>query len=313
MFTPGHTLDSISLYDREDKRLFVGDMLYPWTAISLSAVGSSLKAYVASLERLKAFCADPDAGVDDSPAPPAEGGDAAGATDVVDLTGGESAAEGGAGGDAGADVGGDAGGDASAGAGVAGDESGGGSPAAAEEPSGGGEAGGDAAAARSSSPLPPSRNSELDEAVMTLLSFIGMDEASARLLFHPETLLSLCDGDVSQAVNLFMGMGSSIAEMAPPKPIDLSGALAVAAGEGGDGGGGDVVEETKTFEPPTTVRLSCGHVEANLEPGALDEMSTMLQFIRDGMLEPSQMLEEGTAEYSNSRFSVVLATDAKWE
>eukprot|EP00755_Sulcionema_specki_P015240 Sspe_Gene.58810::Locus_32291_Transcript_1_1_Confidence_1.000_Length_825::g.58810::m.58810 len=31
LFTPGHTPDSISLYSRKHKRIFIGDLLYPFT------------------------------------------------------------------------------------------------------------------------------------------------------------------------------------------------------------------------------------------------------------------------------------------
>lgn len=53
--TPGHTSDSISLYHPGSKRLFVGDVLYPWTALHLDSLGSSVDAFLATLAKLRSF------------------------------------------------------------------------------------------------------------------------------------------------------------------------------------------------------------------------------------------------------------------
>ena len=45
IYTPGHTMDSVSVYHYGDWRLFIGDLLYPFTAVSLSAIGSNMKDY----------------------------------------------------------------------------------------------------------------------------------------------------------------------------------------------------------------------------------------------------------------------------
>lgn len=53
--TPGHTLDSLSVFYQRDQRLFVGDLIYPYTAIPLSAVGANVNEYVSSITKLMAF------------------------------------------------------------------------------------------------------------------------------------------------------------------------------------------------------------------------------------------------------------------
>ncbi len=53
LFTPGHTSNSISIWDPEGKRLFTGDLLYPTTLFAFGP-DSSLSAYVATLDRLRA-------------------------------------------------------------------------------------------------------------------------------------------------------------------------------------------------------------------------------------------------------------------
>jgi len=55
IYTPGHTTDSISLYDHEDKRLFIGDTIYPFTAIHLDCIGSNVTQYVETLNKLIQF------------------------------------------------------------------------------------------------------------------------------------------------------------------------------------------------------------------------------------------------------------------
>jgi len=55
IFTPGHTSDSIALYSHFENRLFVGDSIYPFTAIHLDCLGSNVKDYVQSLKKLCSF------------------------------------------------------------------------------------------------------------------------------------------------------------------------------------------------------------------------------------------------------------------
>jgi len=55
IFSPGHTPDSISLFAHFESRLFVGDLLYPFTAIHLDCLGSNLKDYISSLQKLINF------------------------------------------------------------------------------------------------------------------------------------------------------------------------------------------------------------------------------------------------------------------
>lgn len=54
LYTPGHTLDSISLLHSNTKRLFCGDLLYPYTAVSVASLGSNTSDFLATLKRLLA-------------------------------------------------------------------------------------------------------------------------------------------------------------------------------------------------------------------------------------------------------------------
>jgi len=53
LHTPGHTTDSIALIDRTAKTVYVGDTLYPFTAVHLDCIGSSMSDCLMSLDRLK--------------------------------------------------------------------------------------------------------------------------------------------------------------------------------------------------------------------------------------------------------------------
>jgi len=57
IFTPGHTSDSIALFSHFENRLFVGDNIYPYTAIHLDCIGSNVKSYIESLRKLREFVA----------------------------------------------------------------------------------------------------------------------------------------------------------------------------------------------------------------------------------------------------------------
>jgi len=55
--TPGHTPDSIALFYRfGEKRLFVGDTIYPFTAIHVDCLGSNFNDYSNTITKLNEFC-----------------------------------------------------------------------------------------------------------------------------------------------------------------------------------------------------------------------------------------------------------------
>lgn len=54
LLTPGHTPDSLCVYDPEERTLFVGDTLHENTAVTFPAQGN-VQAYVASLDKLLAL------------------------------------------------------------------------------------------------------------------------------------------------------------------------------------------------------------------------------------------------------------------
>lgn len=55
LFIPGHTPDSIALYFHREKRLFIGDHLYPFTAVHIDCLGSNVNEYYHSTQKLITF------------------------------------------------------------------------------------------------------------------------------------------------------------------------------------------------------------------------------------------------------------------
>lgn len=53
--TPGHTPDSCAYYFPQDQRIFVGDTIYPYTAIHLDCIGSNVSDYFETLNKLVHF------------------------------------------------------------------------------------------------------------------------------------------------------------------------------------------------------------------------------------------------------------------
>lgn len=54
-FTPGHALDHIAVFFEREMRLFVGDTLYPFTAIDLANMGSNVPDYRETLATIAAL------------------------------------------------------------------------------------------------------------------------------------------------------------------------------------------------------------------------------------------------------------------
>ena len=66
----------------------------------------------------------------------------------------------------------------------------------------------------------------------------------------------------------------------------------------------NIAGTTRTLENCGTM-ISCGHVEANLDAGAIQEILNMLTMIRLGHLTPSNV-EDGVGEWSSGRFSFIF-------
>ncbi|KAH3765055.1 metallo-beta-lactamase superfamily Hydrolase [Pelomyxa schiedti] len=69
MITPGHTPDSLCLHAPFERRLFVGDMIYPFTVVHLDCLGSDVSAYQQSLTKISGLITGLSATIPQTPAP----------------------------------------------------------------------------------------------------------------------------------------------------------------------------------------------------------------------------------------------------
>ena len=279
---PGHCEDHIAVWSEGERRLFVGDTVYPFTALDGSSVGSNLKDYLSSLEfmatSLKSMTFDTEPAKETEVSPQASGG----AAPSDDQPKAEEKQE-----EKHEDPHPEA------------------STAAAPHPE---------AVPSDSDVLKASQHESAQQQsdnettkVETLLSLLDMDKEVALLLFDPRTLLSLSDGDVEGAVNLFYTLGDSVSQVAPPGQSSHAGhsqqSSAVAPPQKYKNGW-----EMPAPSVPSRPVIAGGHVDPALELEALEELITFLQCILSGAVEPTKIeAAEGVAEYSNGgRFTIIL-------
>jgi len=218
LFTPGHTPDSISLYAHWEKRLFVGDHMYPFTVVHLDCIGSNINDYLSSTKKLIQFIAN----------------NATTTTEHKQAT----------------------------------------------------------LSTKEESPLSatPDLDTNKKETIQEFRTMLGLDDTADRQ-FSIETLMDLCEWNLSGAVELYLSCASEIGSMCPPKPATAS--LPIQSNAASD------------------IVISCGHVESNLSAAALGEVEGLLEAVRAGALPP-QHIDGDYGEYSNGSFVLMLPTKQKW-
>jgi glyoxylase-like metal-dependent hydrolase (beta-lactamase superfamily II) len=296
LHTPGHTLDSVSLFHLEERRLFVGDLLYPFTPVPLCAVGSSPSAFARSLRKLGTLVQRASSAgaprllqqalaenlpTSTSASTSSGGGEGAGGLqcedcapaaaddDAAAAAAAAASAAAGASGAAGGAVGGGGGGYTSLGGGGSSDGDGDGEPASA------------VAAASTSAPAPAA----LSPAGPPAAPAAGGEQSGQ----HSSTYVSFSTLSPDHGGG---GGGGGCGD-------DGGGS---SGGGIGDGGGG-------------AVTFACGHVEASLDGGAaLRELEALVAQLRAGALRPSSRHEGGEVlEFGGGRFNLLVAHDATWK
>jgi len=131
---------------------------------------------------------------------------------------------------------------------------------------------------------------EQKEAIEEFRSTLAL-ERSAEKEFSVESLMELCEWNTSAAVEFYLGTMGEIGSMCPPKQSQKPTPAPAATGD---------------------IKISCGHVEANLSCGALEEVAGLLEVIRADAL-PAQHIDGEYAEYSNGNFTLMLPRKPKWD
>lgn len=301
-YTPGHALDHIAVLFEREMRLFVGDTLYPFTAIDLANMGSNVSDYRATLQKIAALASR--AATIGIPAAPA----GAGTAPTEPTAGGACSAAGEPGGapeDAPLDP---------AGAAAA-------TPAPQPE------------ADRGASEAATSAIAEVEEKagkVKELLhEWLAMAEEEAAASFDPWGVLEACGWDVAAAASAVQDLGDAAGEIAPPGSYAMprsadevrrllgiatapqpgttappsSSNPAAAAGPGA---------ALRLAAPPApseaVLTLACGHVDPALPASlAVAQAEALLEGILAGAVEPCTVsAEDATAEYRGESYAFVL-------
>jgi len=306
---PGHAMDHVAVYYERERRLFVGDTLYPFTAIDLANMGSNLEDYKATLGRIGALAAE----VAELPLPEAPPGspphEAAG-TGAARADARKENGETGAGGEGVAAPAVPAGEAATEGAAEAVERAAAGAKAVAEV-------------------------EERMGAVKELLeAWLGLAPEDAAGQFDAWALLEASGWDIARAATTCQDYGEAIGEVAPPGSYALpktaedvrrqlglevtarAGADAARPrpdGGGGGGGSGGVAALARDLPAPArpsspALTLACGHVDPALDAAAaVEEATFVIAAIQSGALQPSSVdTEYGSAEYRGSTLAFVL-------
>jgi hypothetical protein len=314
LHTPGHTADSVSLYQHGERRLFVGDLLYPYTAVGLGSLGASPRDYVASLRKLEAFLAHQEQQRRDADELAARLAEDLATYVVVDDD------------------------DTAAAAAASDAPAAGAAPAANTVPepvaaaqvsvTAAAPATSAAAAAQPPSPpkplpqpsalsLPPPPSAKARE----LAALAGMLDGDMACMVHADGLLDFCGGSVAQAFELFLGDPDLAAEVAPPRPAQVAAAAATGS--------------TSTPPPPVAApmralasvpgappppaadapaTLACGHVSAELPAAeSLAQVRALCRAVQRGEAAPVGPVEDGIGEFSDGTFTLLAPVGSVWD
>eukprot|EP00026_Physarum_polycephalum_P010577 Phypoly_transcript_10743.p1 GENE.Phypoly_transcript_10743~~Phypoly_transcript_10743.p1 ORF type:complete len:425 (-),score=70.88 Phypoly_transcript_10743:10-1224(-) len=245
IFVPGHTPDSIALYAHWEKRLFVGDIIYPFTTIHVDGIGSNVADYLNSLKKISKF-------IDTQENPPP-------------------------------------------------------TPSPASTPTGpnpGPSPGPNPTTPPPSTTTSTSSTTQLNDlqkaTIEEFYAILNLDEAT-RQTFSAESLMSLCDWDVTSAIDFYLGNSTEIFAMCPPTSTTPSSSLPTAS-----------QPQQNIYQGNTNkVVLSCGHVECNLESSGVKDIVTFLEMVKQGFVEPTS-IDADYGEFTNGTFSIMLPLKPKW-
>jgi len=98
--------------------------------------------------------------------------------------------------------------------------------------------------------------------------------------------------NVEAAIELYLNSGGDLSSLCPPDPSPQTSTST-----------GHVEDE---WTPQHGVRLSCGHIEANLDPKTLSNALDMIKMAKAGHLSP-QHLDGEYGEFSNGFFSIMIS------
>jgi len=251
IFLPGHTPDSIGLYASWEKRLFVGDILYPFTTIHVDGLGSNAADYLISLKKMQSFIerieSAPPSNTTNTPATAQSSSPSPSPSTTTNINA---------------------------------------SPTPAPTVS------------------PSNQLADFQKAaIQEFLSVLSLDSATQRT-FNAETLMSLCDWDVTTAIDFYLGSSSEISSLCPPSTSSTASSSTPQQPA--------QIVQNQSQATANKIVLSCGHVECNLDSNSVTEVVEFLELVKSGFVEPNSIDAE-YGEYSNGNFALMLPLKPKWD
>jgi len=307
---PGHTPDSIAVYNHAEKLLFVGDNIYPYTVIHLDCIGSNVKDYVQTLRKLQAFIekvakrdgselkGKKEGEVVCQPCEASEGGKRGGEESGA-ASGAKKKADGPA-----KEAKRDVGAKPKVGVGTEKKTEG----AADSDKKSGGPAQTEAQKPKPQPPKPaPHPHQKL---IDDFCALTGMDRATMDATFSIDALMQICNHNVNEMLDMYFSNGAGLSMICPvgsgKPPTSSRGA------SGSENKSSARPDAKKEFKMPAEVKMCCGHVSAELGTESIGQLLTLLEAVRAGAMVPSHV-DSGYGEYTNGTFSIMMRMQPKWE
>lgn len=152
--------------------------------------------------------------------------------------------------------------------------------------------------ATESSAVPDSaEKSPYEDAITQFISILGLNRTQVEKEFNLASLMQLCDGSLEAAIEFYLSNSDGLGSLCPPEPPKAA-ALRVEQATGGPAALG-------------TLKLSCGHVEENLDVSALDKALDMMIFIQAGAVN-AQHKDGEYGEFCVENFTLMMPLKPKW-
>eukprot|EP00003_Mantamonas_plastica_P009830 TRINITY_DN19206_c0_g1_i1.p1 TRINITY_DN19206_c0_g1~~TRINITY_DN19206_c0_g1_i1.p1 ORF type:complete len:485 (+),score=140.92 TRINITY_DN19206_c0_g1_i1:1091-2545(+) len=276
LFTPGHTSDSISLYDHRDIRLFVGDTFYPYTAIHLDCIGSSVPDFLETLDKIESFCASvPSIEYDDDEEPEEEEEEKEPEVEDVTLDDEEPVVE------------------------TKQEEQKPEKEEHEEQQQENVESSNTVQATIETSNEPPADQGMIQMQESSIDEFCNMlmlNKQEVKSQFDIAKLMEVNDWQVSAAVEFYFDNMSAVPSMFPPSSQSSGGGQNANTGS---------TYTKQDMEHDGLLKISCGHVEANLGLDCIGKVRELVLSAQAGISYP-QHVEDGYGEFSTMEFTIMM-------
>ena len=271
---PGHSMDSIAIAFPLDRRIFVGDIIYPYLGVHVELMGSNVALFRNSVTRLNnlvnflenKYPLDTINGDCTSNQDSAESSCSSQNQQSKDLINAD--------------------------------------PNNTTAPQSECHSLTNASQQNKSSPQSNSISPEKNAILENFCSFIGLEPIIAQSTFNVYSLLNMHDWDIQGATMTYFSCQDSISEVFPPQP---KASIPTPTTHNSTQAAFDALDP-KSSETQSGWRLSCGHVNPNLDSGSTKTLLLLLDEIDKGKVKPMMFNDEFCyTEYAAHGFHLILS------